>query len=416
MLGQSDDASNRRRRIGSAAVLALALAPLLAGSASAASPVGLGSATSFALLAGSTITNSGPTTVNGDIALCCTGLATPGFDTMTQSDGALYAGTGTVEANAQAGLDAAYDAAASQPSTRTLTTDLSLSGTPAQPLQPGVYESTSHGALQINTGLTLDFLGDPNAVFIFQGTTLATAVGSGGSVHIVNGGAAPSSCNIFWQLSDETQGVTLGTSSAFKGTTMSLGASVLAANATVDGRILTRRSKSVTLDSNTITRPRCVTPAPADEGGSGDTSRTPPAVDMPASPGAATLPAQGGVLSADLSARALENPVASAAAGGTARLSGPSGPVSGPFKVSVTGRAIKSVVFSLDGRRAGSSYAKTGRTKYSLTVRPRGTSLRVHQVTARVTFTTRSRTAKTTLRLTFRHRAATSQQPPRFTG
>ena len=79
-----------------------------------------------------------------------------------------------------------------------------MSGTPATPLLPGVYESTAHGVLEINTGLTLDFQGDPNAVFIFQGTTLTTAAAAAGSVNIVNGGSAPSACNIFWQLSSDT--------------------------------------------------------------------------------------------------------------------------------------------------------------------------------------------------------------------
>ncbi|MBW3607755.1 MAG: DUF3494 domain-containing protein, partial [Actinobacteria bacterium] len=200
---------------------------MLAGSASAASPVALGTADSFALLGGSTITNTGPTTIGGDIGLCCTGLATPGFGSVTQSSGSLYVGTGTLAATAQDDLDIAYAYAAGQPVTNTLGVDLSLAGTPANPLRPGVYQSTARGSLQINTGLTLDFQGDPNAVFIFQGTTLTTAVGTGGSVNIVNGGATPSACNIYWQLSDATQGVTLGTGSAFKGTTMSLGASVL---------------------------------------------------------------------------------------------------------------------------------------------------------------------------------------------
>ena len=219
--------------------LALVVALTLASSAHAAEPVSLGTADSFALLAGSTITNTGPTTITGDIGLCCTGTAMTGFDDVTQS-GAKYAGPGTPAATAQDDLDIAYENAAGRATTRTLPVDLSESGTPASPLLPGVYESTAHGVLQINTGLTLDFKGDPNAVFIFQGTKLTTAAGAAGSVKIVNGGAAPSACNIFWQLSSDATGVTLGAGSAFKGTTMALGASVLTTGATVEGRILTR--------------------------------------------------------------------------------------------------------------------------------------------------------------------------------
>ncbi|HEV2060565.1 MAG TPA: ice-binding family protein, partial [Solirubrobacteraceae bacterium] len=257
MVGQLNRGPSSRRLPVRALVLSGAFVPLLASSATAASPVPLGTAESFAVLAGSTITNTGPTTITGDIGLCCTGLATPGFGSVTQPAGARYVGPGTVAATAQDDLDVAYANAASQAVTNTVPVDLSLAGTAANPLLPGVYESTARGALQINTGLTLDFQGNPNAVFIFRGTTLTTAVGTGGSVNIVNGGAAPSACNIYWQLSDATQGVTLGTASAFKGTTMSLGASVLGTGATVEGRILTRRSNAVTLDTNTITRPIC---------------------------------------------------------------------------------------------------------------------------------------------------------------
>jgi hypothetical protein len=361
--------------------------PVLAGSAFAASPVRLGVADSFALLAGSTITNTGPTTVAGDIGLCCTGLATPGFGSLTQPAGAQHVGPGSVAAAAQNDLDIAYANAAGQAVTSTVPVDLSLTGTAAHPLLPGVYQSTAHGALQINTGLTLDFGGDPNAVFIFQGTSLTTAAGAGGSVTIVNGGAAPSACNIYWQLSDATQGVTLGASSAFKGTTMALGASVLGTAATVEGRILTRRSKAVTLDANTITRSAC-SAAPAAGGAPGTTPTAPGA--PPGSPPSSTGPA------------------------GAAHLSGPRAPVGGPFVVSVTGHAIKEVVFFVDGRRVGSVTSAPGRTKFKKTIRPPRDS-KVHRVTARVTFKPGSRTPATTLRLVFRRRPV-APSPPRFTG
>lgn len=67
--------------------LALVLAPPLAAGAQAASAVPLGTAGSFALLGGSTITNTGPTTITGDIGLCCSGVATPGFTSVTQPGG-----------------------------------------------------------------------------------------------------------------------------------------------------------------------------------------------------------------------------------------------------------------------------------------------------------------------------------------
>jgi hypothetical protein len=280
-------------------------------------------------------------------------------------------------------------------------------------LLPGVYQSTAHGALQINTGLTLDFQGNPNAVFIFQGTTLTTAVGAGGSVTIVNGGATPSACNITWQLSDATQGVTLGASSAFKGTTMALGASVLGTGATVQGRILTRRSKAVTLDTNTITRSPCFVATAGGGGGAGGiptptpTSSAAPTSTTPSgTPPSASKP--GGLIPAPA-------PAATGAQSGTAHLSGPSGPVSGPFTVAVTGHAIQTVVFSIDGRHVATVHARPGRKRFKLQINPLRQGRGVHRVTARVTFRSGSRTPRTTLRLTYR-RPPSVTRAPRFTG
>lgn len=391
----------RRLRAGRSIALALAVVAALAGTASAASPVPLGTADSFAVLGGSTITNTGPTTITGDIGLCCTGLATPGFGSVTQPGGTQYAGPGTLAATAQDDLDIAYANAAAHPVTATLPVDLSLSGTPMNPLLPGVYESTSHGALQITSGLTLDFQGDPNAVFVFQGTALATAVGAGGSVNIVNGGSGASPCNVVWQLSDATQGVTLGTGSAFKGTTMALGASVLGSGATVQGRILTRRSKAVTLDTNTITRAACF--APAASGGGAATTTTSPGITLPAplAPRPVTLP--------------LGLPVSRPAPSGVARISRPAGSPTRPFTVAVTGRRIQSVVFYIDGRRVKTVRARPGRTKFTVRIDPRRQSRRLHRVTARVTFTAASRTRRSTVRLTYRRPAAVARAP-RFAG
>jgi len=431
------DRRSRRWPVLPPLALAVALLPAFTGSAGAASPVPLGTADSFALLAGSTITNTGPTTITGDIGLCCTGIAMTGFDSVSQPDGSRYAGTGTVAATAQDDLDIAYANAAGQAITRTLPVDLSLSGTPATPLLPGVYESTAHGSLKINTGLTLDFQGDPNAVFIFQGTDLTTAAAAAGSVKIVNGGASPSACNIYWQLSSDATGVSLGASSDFLGTTMALGASVLGNRATVQGRILTRRSKAVTLDANTITRSGCSTTTsgggggggtttPASGGGGGGGGTTTPAsgggggggTTTPASGGGATTPPPGAGTAAPVSSLAPLSPRAttpvSSTAPGRATLSGPSGPVRKPFDVTVTGRQIQSVTFSVDGKRIRTVRAKKGRKKFKVRINPRGQSRRVHRVTARITFKRSSNTRSTVRRLTYR--TTTVTRAPRFTG
>jgi hypothetical protein len=285
-------------------------------------------------------------------------------------------------------MDAAYGNAAGRAPTA-VPADLSLS----DPLLPGVYGGPAVN-LQINTGLTLDFNGDPNAVFIFQGLSLTTAAGPAGSVNIVNGGASPSTCNIFWQLAAPGTSVTLGASSAFKGTTMSLGASDLGFAATVEGRILTQRSKAVTLRHNTITQTACYT-APASAGG--PTSTTPTATPTP-------TPTPTATTTATPKARR-----------GGAVLAGPKNDVRGPFSVTVTGRDIASVTFYVDGKRRRTVKAIPGRTRFSLKIDPRRQSRRVHRVTARVTYTPASGKTTTTRRVTYRRPPAVAG-PPRFTG
>lgn len=406
------------RRAFALAALTIGLLPALAATAQAASPVPLGTADSFALLAGSTITNTGATTITGDIGLCCTGVATTGFgpgaNQVNQTGGAQYIGTGSVAATAEDDLDIAYADAAGRAVTRTLAVDLSLTGTPATPLLPGVYESTAHGAFQINTSLTLDFQGDPNAVFIFQGTELTTAAGLPGSIRIVNGGANPSTCNIIWQLSDATQGVTLGAGSAFKGTTMALGASVLGTGATVEGRILTRRSKAVNLHTNTIRRSACAAP-PATAGGGGTpapTTTSPPVTPAPApvTPALSTI-----ALNSLIAGPAGGSPQAAAGKPGTAQLSAPSGPVTGPFTISVTGKQIQSVTFYVDDHKRATVKARPGRTKFTLKINPRRQSHRVHRVTARVRFKPASRTPVVIRRATY-VRPPLVPRTPHFTG
>jgi type VI secretion system secreted protein VgrG len=118
-------------------------------------------------------------------------------------------------------------------------------------LVSGVYTSAS--SMGLTGTLTLDAAGDPNAAFVFQaGSTLTTA--SGSQVALINGAQA---CNVFWQVGSSA---TLGTGSRFRGTILALTDITVTTAATVDGRILARNG-AVTLDTNTITRSTCATPA-----------------------------------------------------------------------------------------------------------------------------------------------------------
>lgn len=206
----------------------------------AQSIVNLGTATSFAILAGSGITNTGPTTIKGDVGTFPTTTET-GFGTVTII-GTNHSGD-TVTQGAKTDLVTAYNDAASRIPATTVSGDIG-----GQTLMPGVYNSSS--SLGITGTLTLDAQGDQNAVFIFQiNSTLITT--SASNVILINGAEA---CNVFWQVGSSA---TLGTGSSFQGTILALTSITATTGVVVNGRLLARDG-AVTLDTNTVTATICV--------------------------------------------------------------------------------------------------------------------------------------------------------------
>ncbi len=220
----------------------IALFLISAGFVKAAGPttVGLSTTTSFAVLAGSGITNTGPTTINGDVGSYPTATQT-GFGSVTLN-GTNHNGD-SVTQGAKTDLVTAYNDAAGRTPVTTIPTELGGST-----LVPGVYTSAA-GTFGITGTLTLNGQGDPNAVFIFQAaSTLITASSS----NIVLTGSARS-CNIFWQVGSSA---TLGTSSTLRGNVFALTSITATTGAVIDGRLLARNG-AVTLDTNTITKSTC---------------------------------------------------------------------------------------------------------------------------------------------------------------
>lgn len=205
-------------------------------------PVALGTAATFGVLAGSTVTNTGPSIINGNLGLS-PGTAVTGFPPGLVT-GTIYVAD-AVAATAQSDLTAAYIDAASRTPSTPVTGNLG-----GQTLGPGVY---SGGALALTGTLTLDGQGNPNAVFIFQASS--TLITSSASVVALVGGA--NACNVFWQVGSSA---TLGTTSVFAGTIMALTSITADTGATVTGRLLARNG-AVTLDSNLITVPTCAPPS-----------------------------------------------------------------------------------------------------------------------------------------------------------
>jgi hypothetical protein len=233
--------------VGAALVLSLTAANRAAAQTSPAlAPINLGSASTFAVLAGSTVTNTGLSNINGDLGVWPGTAYVPGTPSATVN-GTIHAGD--VAANqAQASLTIAYNDAAG----RTVGVIGVAGDLGGQTLAPGLYKSTS--TLAITGDLTLNANGDPNAVFIFQmGSALTVA--TGGRVVLTGGALA---ANVFWQVGSSA---TLGTYSAFKGTIMAYASITIATGATLDGRALAQNA-AVTLDTNAVAMQISVTPPP----------------------------------------------------------------------------------------------------------------------------------------------------------
>lgn len=252
--------------------VSLAVGLLAAGQtafAAGPAPIGLAAAAPFAVLAGTpAITNTGPTTITGDVGIS-PGAAVTGFPPGTVS-GTIHKAD-AVALQAKTDLATAYNTAAGKAVTANHATlgGLTLVG--------GVYNAGGV-VLDLTGTVTLDGQNDPSSVWVFQATSsLVTA--SASAVRLING-ANP--CNVFWQV---TSSATLGSGSTFVGTIMALTSITMASGVAVNGRALARNGE-VTLSNDRIsngcasagstaspspttsvrptTRPANVTPPPTD--------------------------------------------------------------------------------------------------------------------------------------------------------
>ncbi|MEX2211538.1 MAG: ice-binding family protein [Gaiellaceae bacterium] len=264
----------RRGRSGATAAIGLCVIALLttvtgAGAAPAVTPptVLLGTAGQFAVLAGSGITNTGATTISGDVGSSPTSSQT-GFAACPAADCVTLTGANhtdpdpndAVTQGAKSALTTAYDDAAGRIPTEVLT---ELAG---QTLVAGVYDSAS-GTFGLTgpSELVLDGENNADAVFIFQmATTLTTGAGAAaGKVRLTRSAQA---CNVFWQVGSSAE---LKAGTDFKGTILAFASISLGDGVTVDGRLLAGEQASgagaVTLIHDTIIKPStCVKQADVD--------------------------------------------------------------------------------------------------------------------------------------------------------
>ena len=199
--------------------------------------VPLAGSSTFAILAGSAVTNTGATNITGDLGLSpgsSVGGFPPGILTGTQHINDAMANQSKLD------LTDAYNNAAGRTSTDIVTLSGNIGGLT---LTPGLYKSTS--SLSISSGdLTFDAKGNAGAVFIIQIASSLTTT-SGRQV-ILSGGAVAS--NIFWQVGSSA---TFGTTSVFKGTVLAMQSITFNTGATLDGRALARTG-GVTMAGNVI--------------------------------------------------------------------------------------------------------------------------------------------------------------------
>lgn len=203
--------------------------------------VNLGTAGSYSVLGGQSVTNTGPSVLSGNVGVY-PGTGIDGFPPGITGGVAHAADAHAFDAEAD--LLKAYGNATGQASSATVGAQLG-----GLKLGPGVY--TAPSSTNITGPLTLDAKGDPAAVFIFQvGSGLTTA--SSSTVVLLNDAQ---SCHVFWQVAESA---TLGTGSHFVGTIMALTSINAKTGASVEGRALARNG-SVTLDDNVFTDTRCAT-------------------------------------------------------------------------------------------------------------------------------------------------------------
>ncbi|MET0864884.1 MAG: ice-binding family protein [Nakamurella sp.] len=247
----------RTMRRATALVLALAVSTggllvATAGGVQAATAVPLGTADAYAVLAGTGITNTGPTTITGDVGTAPTPSIT-GQNDITLVPPSAYHQADAEAIQAKVDLSAGYTNAAGQ--SRSADSGAELGG---QTLVEGVYGTDS--ALGLTGTVTLDGAGKTDGVWVFQaGSTLITA--SSSSVVLINGATA---CNVYWQVGSSA---TLGTSTSFVGTILASESISATTGATIQGRLLAQNG-AVTLDTNTITRPNCATDSPEESSAS----------------------------------------------------------------------------------------------------------------------------------------------------
>jgi type VI secretion system secreted protein VgrG len=249
----------------------------------------LESAQSFAVLGASAVTNTGSTTITGNLGVY-PGSSITGLGSITLT-GTVHQ-TDAVAQQAQVDATTAYNALAGLAPHGSVNSGI-LTGTDlgGLTLTPGVYHFAS--SAQLTGTLTLDAQGNNNAFWVFQiGSTLTTA--SASVVQMINAGSNNGfDDGVFWQVGSSA---TLGTSTAFEGNILAQASITLNTTATIENGRALALTGAVTMDTNTISNV-CPPPnnGPGFSGGLLLDTTTGRLVDVSGSP-AAVVPLPGASL------------------------------------------------------------------------------------------------------------------------
>lgn len=236
------------RRLAASLVVILPFAAVLCDPSPGLAVSILGTAGDFAVLAGSAVTNTGPTTIigSGNVGVTPLTSITPGSSGFTFGTGTTHSNDGVAQ---QARIDAftapisAFSFLGGLSGATDLSGQVLGTGGTILTLNPGVYSFSS--SAQLTGALTLNNQGNNNAVFVFQiGSTLTTA--SGSSVLLAGAGSGD---GVFWVVGSSA---TLGTTTAFEGNILAAAAITLNTGATILCGSALARDEAVTLDTNIV--------------------------------------------------------------------------------------------------------------------------------------------------------------------
>lgn len=236
-------------------LLVVAFVMGVTGQALAATSPSLGTAGSYSVLGHTTVTNTGGTTMPGDLGISIGGAPTGFPPGSVGPPGSIRnAGDSLAAQNANTATFLALNAAPNA------TCDANYGAGPHElagsTLTPGIYCAD---AFQLSGTLYLDDLGDSNAVWIFRSTlsTLNTSAGVGASVQLVAGldeQILGSPCNVWWKVASSA---TIGSGTSFIGNILALTSISMGTGASLNGRALAQTG-AVTLNTNTFTGAACL--------------------------------------------------------------------------------------------------------------------------------------------------------------